>query len=945
MMSLTLAEKRVNDFKNKYGEVALQLAYHAALPVALNADLLHLLRINFFLDPPKPLPYMAEFELLLSPLCREIDEGLYEIEPEIRDILLQGLCSIDNGQRLRDVATLLWQYIDRDAVWIDRVELERAQQFTVLNFLDPEKADRWLAEAETTVGLEQTASREWFVAVSQDRDRTAIYREKAHQEIERSDAAEKVRQEFYCEIIERHFDEIGETIAGVFSSTSYDFVTYSKELEDLGVDEIHMNEVNNVNIIGIVGTIDTDDISGIFGILAKIEFSVTAIHEKTEYPPISSIIPSQSVSADVRVYVSFVNDELEIDHIDLVIAQPILVDYQHAVLSAPDLSEDSDDFNKDEENISDSNTNILIPLKVFISYSHDSQELLDRVLNLSARLRLDGIDCNIDLYENAPPEGWLQWMLNQVESADFVLIVCSEQYYRRFRVNEAYGKGKGATWEGGVIVDQLYQDQGQNSKFIPVVLTSEDIQFIPSPLRSITCYQLYNNDGYESLYRRLTNQLGPILEKTQSLTPRNRKQDFSDNFKLPTVGVTLDSNGEIPKSLSEPIPCALILTALRVEYLAVRSYLHNRKEEIHPQGTIYERGQFTAEDQTWDVSIVEIGAWNSRVALETRRAIAHFNPSIILYVGLAGGIKNVNLGDVVASTKVYRNDSGTAGKRVKQKIEFASYALEQRARAEARKGDWLKRISVTESIPQVHLSPIFSCKQFIRSTTSEEYIFIRSNYSDAVAVDIEGFEFLEAVKNKQVWAMVIRGISDLIGDRTSDRHQEIAARNASAFAFEILAKLKPIVGEEFKPEIVQNYVASDNVIGGKVIDKKTVQNNVQGFQTLVQGGTAYLGEIAPGDRSSQPPSSLKRPTQPSISQIRKLVEATLSEDNLSNLCFDEFPSVCSQFVSGQTKNQRILLIVDFATRHREVPKLLNAIKRINPNAYAEFMSQQSESDT
>jgi hypothetical protein len=59
---------------------------------------------------------------------------LYEIEPEIRDILLQS----DNGERLRDVASLQ-QYVDVDPRWRDRVELQRAQQLTALNILDPAK--------------------------------------------------------------------------------------------------------------------------------------------------------------------------------------------------------------------------------------------------------------------------------------------------------------------------------------------------------------------------------------------------------------------------------------------------------------------------------------------------------------------------------------------------------------------------------------------------------------------------------------------------------------------------------------------------------------------------------------------------------------------------------------------------------------------------------------
>jgi hypothetical protein len=171
MMAIDLAQRRVNDFRQRcgsYGETALHLAYHAALPVALNAELLHLLRINFFLDPPEPLPPTVEFEFLLSPLCREIDEGLYEIEPDIRDRLLAGLSQTYGAERTRDIATLLWQYVDHHSPWRDRVELERAQQLTALNFLNPQKAQQWLAEVETEVTQGRAATREWYVAMRQE---------------------------------------------------------------------------------------------------------------------------------------------------------------------------------------------------------------------------------------------------------------------------------------------------------------------------------------------------------------------------------------------------------------------------------------------------------------------------------------------------------------------------------------------------------------------------------------------------------------------------------------------------------------------------------------------------------------------------------------------------------------------------------------------------------
>jgi hypothetical protein len=168
--------------------------------------------------------------------------------------------------------------------------------------------------------------------------------------------------------------------------------------------------------------------------------------------------------------------------------------------------------------------------KVFISYSHDSQEHQDRVYELSERLRSEGINCEIDQYEPAPARGWPRWMSDQVKQSDFVLIVCTRQYQRRFEGSEKMGTGAGAKWEGAIITQQLYEAEGNNTKFIPIVFSTQDTRYIPVELRSGTWHIVDDDNGYEGLYRHLTGQPKTVrgaIGKPRSLPPRERKQDFS----------------------------------------------------------------------------------------------------------------------------------------------------------------------------------------------------------------------------------------------------------------------------------------------------------------------------------------------------------------------------------------------------------------------------------
>src|SRR5689334_8221733 len=102
-----------------------------------------------------------------------------------------------------------------------------------------------------------------------------------------------------------------------------------------------------------------------------------------------------------------------------------------------------------------------------------------------------------------------------------------------------------------------------------------------------------------------------------------------------------------------PRGTAVILTALGLEYAAVKAHLSKRVKEQEERGTIYEVGTFSGRKSTWTVAIAETGAGNTTAGVQLERAVQVFSPHVILFVGVAGGRKDVNLGDVVAADAVY----------------------------------------------------------------------------------------------------------------------------------------------------------------------------------------------------------------------------------------------------------------------------------------------------
>jgi len=185
--------------------------------------------------------------------------------------------------------------------------------------------------------------------------------------------------------------------------------------------------------------------------------------------------------------------------------------------------------------------------RVFLSYSHGSDEHADRVLALADALSRDGCTVLFDQYVfPASPDGWTAWMRQCLDPAncDFVLLVCTEGYRRRFEGREEPGAGRGVRREGRLIDSRLYEQDAQAARYIPILLDPADLRFVPRELFDHNRYVLrafhIQDPGYEALYRHLTGQ------------PATPAPQPGEVIILPPKPRGIDSEGEVRHRANPP---------------------------------------------------------------------------------------------------------------------------------------------------------------------------------------------------------------------------------------------------------------------------------------------------------------------------------------------------------------------------------------------------------
>lgn len=200
----------------------------------------------------------------------------------------------------------------------------------------------------------------------------------------------------------------------------------------------------------------------------------------------------------------------------------------------------------------------IVEPEVFISYSHDNEEIKSWVLQLATRLRNNGVNAILDVWQLRLGSDLASFMERGLSKSHRVICVCSEGYVKK--ANE--GKG-GAGYEKQIVTAELVKDQNTNW-VIPLIRNNPSEKKTPTFLAGRMYISFEDDRMYETNYEKLLRDLleEPVLPippigknpfqnirefAQQSYIPSNEKYlspstkgivtfDYSNNDGIYTIG-------------------------------------------------------------------------------------------------------------------------------------------------------------------------------------------------------------------------------------------------------------------------------------------------------------------------------------------------------------------------------------------------------------------------
>lgn len=147
------------------------------------------------------------------------------------------------------------------------------------------------------------------------------------------------------------------------------------------------------------------------------------------------------------------------------------------------------------------NTNIIKNPRVFISYTSKDPDNKNWVKQLVSKLRSNGVDACIDMYDLKPGEDLPQWMTNQLIMADKVLLICDKYY-----AIKADSRTGGVGWETMIIQGDMLSHTKSN-KYICIVRDNDIDKCLPIYVKSKYSLSCTSSDIPDEMFSALLHTL------------------------------------------------------------------------------------------------------------------------------------------------------------------------------------------------------------------------------------------------------------------------------------------------------------------------------------------------------------------------------------------------------------------------------------------------------
>ncbi len=140
--------------------------------------------------------------------------------------------------------------------------------------------------------------------------------------------------------------------------------------------------------------------------------------------------------------------------------------------------------------------------KVFISYSWDNDEHKIWVRNLADKLINDGIEVLLDQYDLKIGKSILQFAELSIENSDRVIVVFTPNY-----LSKATHKKGGVGYEYSIITQEIYNNQTEKLRFIPILIGGEAKKCIPLFMQQYIYIDFNDADKFDKNYENLIRDL------------------------------------------------------------------------------------------------------------------------------------------------------------------------------------------------------------------------------------------------------------------------------------------------------------------------------------------------------------------------------------------------------------------------------------------------------